>query len=68
MDLGISGSVLGLGYMLRKNKQEVDELPELNDFEKDQRKPGYSVPNGDNMYESNRATVCQKLPLNSLFQ
>ena len=55
MDLGISGSVLGLGYLLRKNKQTTDELPELDDFEKDLRKPGYIVPNGDNIYQSNRA-------------
>ena len=55
MDLGISSGVLGMGYLLRKNKQEVNELPELDNFEKGIRQPGYTVPNGNNMYESNRS-------------
>ena len=55
MDLGISGGVLGLGYLLRKNKQEVNELPDLDKFETDLKRPGYTVPNGENVYQSNRS-------------
>jgi hypothetical protein len=50
MELLVTGGLIGLGYLLSENKGEKDEKKKFMS-----KVPLHKKPNGDNIYESNRA-------------